>query len=347
MIKATAHSDAVSRRQSVQVSPSKNGMRRRRVLAGSVASFLGAPRAWSQTPTYPARPIQLVVAAPPGGSSDALARMLADAMAATLGQAIIVDNRPGAGGTLAAEMVARSVPDGQTLMMSWIGNVTAPALLPKLSFDINRDLVHITQLVSGANVLVAHPSTGFKTLQALVAAAKAKPGRLTYASSGNGSSGHLAMELLKQRAGISILHIPYRGGAPATTDFLGGQVDMMFINQDAVLPYLRNARMGPLAITSQARNPLFPDLPTVAESGYPDFEATAWAGLSAPRGTPAAVVELVHAAAVKALQGPVRGKQEAVGTQVIGSTPAQYTAFVRSETDKWAHVIRTAGIKAD
>lgn len=301
----------------------------------------------AQTSDFPSRPIQLVVAAPAGGPSDALARMVAEDMAKSLGQPIVIDNKPGAGGAIAADSVARAAPDGHTLMLSWIGNATSRTLLSKPGADINSDFVHITQLASGSNVLVAHPRTGLKTLSELLAFAKANPGKLSYASAGNGSSGHLAMEMLEQRAQIHLVHVPYRGGAPALNDLLGGQVDLMFINQDAVISHIQSGQLVPLGITSGQRNPLFPNLPTVAESGFNGFEATAWAGLSAPRGTPALVIERLHAAATKALQGPLKAKQEEIGAQVVGSTPSQYTAFVRAETDKWARVIKAAGIKPD
>lgn len=325
--------------------PLTTGMPRRSVLLGAVGMAL-VGTAYAQAPSYPNRPIQLIVAAPPGGPSDVLARQLAEGLAKELGQPVVIDNRPGAGGTLAAEAALRAAPDGHTLMMSWIGNATAPALLPKVSFDMNRDFVHISQMVAGANILVVHPSTGFRTLAELLAHARKNPGRLSYASAGNGSSGHLAMELLKQRAGVSMLHIPYKGGAPAMNDLLSGQVDLMFINQDAVIPHQQSGRLVPLAITSAQRNAMFPNLPTVAES-FAGFEATAWAGVSAPKGTPAAIVERVHAATLKALSGPMRAKQEATGAQIVGSSPAQFTQFVRDETTKWTQVIRTANIKVD
>ena len=320
------------------------GLPRRAMLLGAAACLTGT--AFAQTPAYPGRPVQLIVAAPPGGPSDVLARQLADGLGKELGQPVVIDNRPGAGGTLAAEAALRAAPDGHTLMMSWIGNATAPALLPKVGFDIHRDFVHISQMVAGANILVVNPATGFRTLGELLQHARKHPGRLSYASSGNGSSGHLAMELLKQRAGVSMLHIPYKGGAPAMNDLLGGQVDLMFINQDAVIPHQQSGRLVPLAITSAQRNAMFPNLPTVAES-FAGFEATAWAGISVPKGTPAAIVERLHVATVKALNGPMRAKQEATGALVVGSTPAQYTQFVRDETAKWTQVIRTANIKAD
>lgn len=321
-------------------------LQRRSLLLGMASACL-TTAAHAQTSAYPSRPIQLIVAAPPGGPSDVLARQLADGLGKELGQPVVIDNRPGAGGTLAAEAALRAAPDGHTLMMSWIGNATAPALLPKLGFDITRDFVHITQMVAGANILVVHPSTGFRTLGDLLAHARKHPGRLSYASSGNGSSGHLAMELLKQRAGVAMLHIPYRGGAPAMNDLLSGQVDLMFINQDAVIPHQQSGRLVPLAITSTQRNAMFPNLPTVAESGFAGFEATAWAGVSAPKGTPAAIVERLHTATVKALGGSMRAKQEATGALIVASTPTQFSNFVREETTKWTQVIRTANIKAD
>ncbi|CAN7774734.1 tripartite tricarboxylate transporter substrate-binding protein [Variovorax sp. LjRoot84] len=325
------------------------GIRRRDILvAGAVLmACVGlSMHAHAQAADFPTRPIQLVVAAPAGGPSDAVARMLAEDMAKMLGQAVIVDNKPGAGGAIAADAVARAAPDGHTLLLSWIGNATNQTLLPRQALDINRDFLHITQVVSGANVLVARPGVA-GSLRELLLLAKAQPAKLSYASAGNGSSGHLAMEMLKQRAGVSLVHIPYRGGALALNDLLGGQVDLMFLNQDAVMPYVRSGRLVALAISSSARNAQLAEVPTVAESGFPGFEATAWAGLSAPRGTPDAVVQRLHAAALKVLQGPFRTKQEAIGAQVVGSTPAQYAAFVRSETDKWAVVIKTAGIRPD
>ena len=318
---------------------------RRGIVLLAAAAVAGATRR-ALAAGDPARPVVLLVAAPAGGPSDALARMLAEPMGKALGQPVIVDNRPGAGGIVAAEAAARAAPDGHTLMLSSIVNATGHTLLPKQGVDINRDFVHIIQLVSGANVLVARPG-GPKTLNELLELAREQPGRLSYASAGNASSGHLAMEMLKQRAGVSLVHIPYRGGAPALNDLLAGQVDVMFLNQDAVLPHLRSGRLLALAITSSARHPLLPEVPTVAEAGFPGFEATAWAGLSAPRGTPAAVVARLQAAALQALHGPVKAKQEALGALVVGSAPDDYAAFVRSETRKWARVIQAASIHAD
>lgn len=322
--------------------------RRCLLLAGaSQAAVLAGGSVWAQEVAFPTKPVTLVVAAPPGGPSDNFARPLAEDLAKLLGQPFVIDNRPGAGGQLSAEFVARAPADGHTLLMTFVGNATAQTLIPRPSLDFNRDFTHITQMMSGANVLVSHPSTGLKTFKDLVAYAKANPGRLSYASSGNGTSGHLAMELLKQRAGLSLVHIPYRGGAPALTDLLAGQTQVMFLNTDGVLPHVRSGRLNGLAISSPQRSLLLPDLPTVAELGYPGFEATAWGGLSGPRGLPAGVVDKLHAAVMKVLQGPFRAKQEALGGTILGTTPAQFSAFFKAEIDKWATVIKTAGIKAD
>lgn len=320
-----------------------------RRLAAAAALVLAAAPLAAQTDAagWPSKPIQLVVAAPPGGPSDNFGRQLAEELQKLLGQPIVIDNRPGAGGQLAAEHVARAAPDGHVLMMSFAGNATAQTLLPRANLDFNRDFTHVTQMMSGANVLVAHPSTGLKTFKDFVAFVKANPGKISYASAGNGTSGHLAMELLKQRAGLSLVHIPYRGGAPALNDLMAGQTQVMFLNTDAVLQHIRSGRLNGLAISSPQRSPLLPDIPTVAESGFPGYQATAWGGLSGPKGLPPAVVEKLHGAVLKVLNGPFRQKQEALGGTILGTTPAEFTSFFRSEIDRWHGVITAAGIKAD
>jgi tripartite-type tricarboxylate transporter receptor subunit TctC len=318
---------------------------RRAVLAAGLA-LAGGVRAAGATLDR-TRAIRLVVAAPPGGSSDMVARLLSDGMARALRQPVVVENRPGGSGAVAAVAVAHAVPDGHTLMLSWIGNATSQTLLSRPRVDIERDFAHITQVASGFNVLASHPSAALGTIDDVVRFARRHPARLAYASSGNGSSGHLAMEMLKQRAGVDLVHVPYLGGAPALKALLSGQVPLLFINQDAVLPFAGNGRVALLAVTSPSRNSLLPRVPTVAESGFPGFEATTWVGLSAPRHTPPATVDLIHAAALEAMDGPMRARLEATGTHVVASSPAQYGAFVRSETAKWAAVIRAARIRAD
>lgn len=320
----------------------------RRLAAVAVLVLAATPlAAQTDAANWPSKPIQLVVAAPPGGPSDNFGRQLAEELQKLLGQPIVIDNRPGAGGQLAAEHVARAAPDGHVLMMSFAGNATAQTLLPRANLDFNRDFTHVTQMMAGANVLVAHPSTGLKTFKDFVAFVKANPGKLSYASAGNGTSGHLAMELLKQRAGLALVHIPYRGGAPALNDLMAGQTQVMFLNTDAVLQHIRTGRLNGLAISSPQRSPLLPDIPTVAESGYPGYQATAWGGLSGPKGLPPAVVEKLHGAVLKVLNGPFRQKQEALGGTILGTTPAEFTSFFRSEIERWHGVITAAGIKAD
>jgi tripartite-type tricarboxylate transporter receptor subunit TctC len=326
--------------------PRPRNLATRRGWLLSTIALGAAGTARAQAP-WPSKPIQLVVAAPPGGPSDNFGRQLAEELSKLLGQPIVIDNRPGAGGQLAAEVVARAAPDGHVLMMSFAGNATAQTLIPRANLDFNRDFTHVTQMMAGANVLVAHPSTGLRTFKDFIAHAKANPGKLAYASSGNGTSGHLAMELLKQRAQVSLVHIPYRGGAPALNDLLAGQTQVMFLNTDAVLQHVRSGRLHGLAISSPQRSPLLPDLPTVAEQGYPGYEATAWGGLSGPRGLPLAVVDRLHGAVLKVLNGPFRARQEALGGTILGTTPAEFTSFFKAEVDRWAQVITTAGIKAD
>lgn len=323
----------------------------RRTLAALICALAcwGSPAsAQTDVSVWPSKPVTLVVAATPGGPSDNFVRPLAEELGKLLGQPVVVDNRPGAGGQLAAEYVARAAPDGHLLLMSFAGNATAQTLIPRPNLDFNRDFTHVTQMMSGANVLVAHPSTGFKSMKDFIVHARANPGRLSYASAGNGTSGHLAMEMLKQRSQLAIVHIPYRGGAQALNDLLAGQTQVMFLNTDGVLPHLKSGRLVPLAISSPQRSPLLPDVPTVAEAAsLPGFEATAWGGISGPRGLPPAVVEKLHSNVLKVLNGPFRAKQEAVGGTILGTTPAVFTAFFRAEIDKWAQVITSAGIKAD
>lgn len=330
----------------MRADPRPPGLASRREWLLSALSLVAASATQAQG-SWPSKPIQLVVAAPPGGPSDNFGRQLAEELSKLLGQPIVIDNRPGAGGQLAAEYVARAAPDGHVLMMSFAGNATAQTLIPRANLDFNRDFTHITQMMAGANVLVAHPSTGLRTFKDFIAFAKANPGKLAYASSGNGTSGHLAMELLKQRAQVSLVHIPYRGGAPALNDLLAGQTQVMFLNTDAVLQHVRSGRLHGLTISSPQRSPLLPDLPTVAEQGYPGYEATAWGGLSGPRGLPPAVVDRLHGAVLKVLNGPFRARQEALGGTILGTTPAEFTSFFKAEVDRWAQVITTAGIKAD
>lgn len=318
---------------------------RRTALAALAA--LAVPGLAPAQAAWPSKPVHLFIGSTAGGPQDVMGRMLGDELAKTLGQPFIIENKPGAGGAVAAEPVLRAAPDGHTLLMTAIPYAIAPALIAKLPYDMNRDFAHVAQMISGASVLVAHPSTGFRTLKDLLAAAASNPGKIVYASAGNGTSGHLAMELLKQRARVSMLHIPYRGGAPAVNDLLAGHAQVMIINPDIVLPHVQSGKLVALATTGRVRSPVYPNIPTVIEQGVADFESSAWGGISAPRGTPAEIVDKLNAAIVRAVQGPLRPRLESLGYQVATSTPAEYSALFKRETENWARVVQTAGIKVD
>ena len=317
------------------------------LVAGLAAGMASAGTARAQG-AWPDRPIRLIVPFPAGGTVDQVARVVADELGKSLHQPLVVDNRSGAGGNLGTDIAAKSPADGYTLLVSSVApNAINASLYEKVPYAPG-DFTHISQLISGPNVLVAHPSLPARTFKEFVAYAKARPGQLSYASSGAGSSGNLAMELLKQQAGLAIVHIPYRGGSLALNDVLANQVPVMFINQDVVLPHVKAGKLKALAVTTAQRNGLYPEVPTIAESGFPSFVATSWVGLSAPRGLPAAIVDRLHTEVARAFTSPqVKSRLEASGFVVVASDPRQYTGFVAAESARWAQVIKTAGIKAD
>ena len=320
------------------------------ISAGAIAAASAfIPASFAQADGWPSRPVKLIVPFPAGGTSDQMARLAAEELGRALKQPFIVDNRSGVAGNIGTAMAAQSAPDGYTLALSGVGsNGINPGLYEKIPFDTNKDFVHITQLISGPNVLVANPQFQAKTFKEFVSFAKANPGKLSYASSGSGSSGHLAMELLKQRTGTDMQHIPYRGGAPALNDLLANQVPVMFINQDVALPHVKAGKLRALAVTSAERIPLYPDVPTIAESGYPGFEANSWVGLSAPKNTPQAIVDRVQQEIARAFNSAtLKSRLEAQGFVVAASKPAQYQACVKAESERWAKVIKAANIKPD
>jgi tripartite-type tricarboxylate transporter receptor subunit TctC len=295
---------------------------------------------------YPTRPIKLVVPFPPGGTSDVMGRIMAEELGKLLKQPVVVDNIGGAGGIVGTDRAIKMPSDGYTLIQSGVGqNAVAHGLDPKLKYNSMTDLVHLTQMHSGPNVLVVHPSMPFKTVKDIVDYAKKNPGKLDYGFT-HAASGHMAMELFKQTTGIFLTGIPYRGGGPLLNDLLAGTVPMIFINQDAALPHIKAGKIRPIALSSLQRNALYPDVPTVAESGYKDFQALSWSGLSVAKGTPQPIVDKLESAMVQVLQSDaVRQRLTSVGFVVptLGSKP--YTSFVKSEIDTWTRVIQTAGIK--
>lgn len=297
---------------------------------------------------YPSKPVRLVVPFPPGGPTDIVSRLVAPKMAAALGQQIIVENRGGAGGAIGTEQVARAAPDGYTIIMGTIGGLAvAKSLTPKLGYDTLRDLAPITQSVSVTSILVVHPSVPAKNVKELLALAKASPGKLNYASSGNGTITHLAGELLKLTGKVNIAHVPYKGGAPALVALVSGEVDMSYENSLIITPHIKSGKVKGLAVTSAKRSALLPQLPTIAET-LPGYSASGWYGLLAPAATPKPVIARLHEEAVKALRSPdVVAKLSSQGAEPVGNTPEEFTAFIRSEIDKWANLVKAAKMRND
>lgn len=306
------------------------------------------PLAANAQADYPNKPVKIIVPFPAGGTSDVMGRLLAEELGKILKQPFIVENIGGAGGVIGTERATKATPDGYTLIQTGVGqNAVAHGLDPNLKYNSITDFIHISQVHSGPNVLVVHPDAPFKTLKDLVAYAKVNPGKLNYGFT-PAASGHMAMEQFKQTAGIFMLGIPYRGGGPMMTDILGGTIPMMFINQDVALQHVKAGKLRALAVSSAQRNSLYPDVPTVAESGYPGFEALSWSGISALKGTPQPIVDKLDAAMVQVLKSPaVKQRLESQGFVVPTPGSKPYTAFVKSEMDRWTKVIKTAGIKVE
>lgn len=325
-----------------------NRFRRRALLAsaGLVAARPGLALAQAD---YPSRPIRLVVPFPPGGSTDIAARVVGEQLALALNQSVVIENRAGAGGSVGADAVARAPADGYTLIMGVTGSHAINISLNRnLRYHPLRDFEPITQVGTLPNILVAHPSVGANTLQELIGLARREPTKLTYASLGNGTAAHLTFEMLKSLAGVQILHVPYGGSGPAITAMLAGDVHLMIDGLPSSLPHVRAGKMRPLAVTSVARSPTLPDVPTIAESGFPGFSADAWNGLFAPKGTPRPIVDRLHAETARILQMPaVRERFAAVGLEPIGSSPAEYQKFVQAEIDKWERFVKASGAKVD
>lgn len=323
-------------------------MHRRKLaaLTALAAASLAFPLGALAQADYPSKPVKIIVPFPPGGTSDVMGRMLAEELTKILKQPFIIENIGGAGGTIGTERASKMTPDGYTLIQTGVGqNAVAHGLDPNLKYNSLTDFVHISQVHSGPNVLVVHPSTPFRTVKDVVDYAKANPGKLDYGYT-HAASGHMAMELFKQTTGVFMTGIPYRGGGPMLTDILGGTIPMMFINQDAALPHVRAGKLRALAVTSMQRNPLYPDVPTIAESGYRGFEALSWSGISALKGTPPPIVDKLEAAVRQAMQTEaIRQRMSAVGFIIPEQGATPYTAFVKQQIDTWTRVIKTAGIK--
>lgn len=302
----------------------------------------------AQENAYPNKPIKLLVGYAPGGATDIVARSIAAKLQETLGQPVVVENRAGAGSNIASEMVARSAPDGYTLLLGTIANATNMTAYKNLGYDTMRDFVHITQTMTAPSVLALHPSVPAKNLREFVALAKQNPGKMAFSSSGSGGSPHLAGELLKMRASIDLIHVPYKGAAPAIADLLGGQVQMSFQTALSAIPHLKSGKLNVIAVASKKRMATLPNVPTMAEAGIADFEVSSWNGLFAPAKTPTSIVHALHSATIKALQTQdIKEKMEAQGAEPVGSSPDEFKAFVKAEIDKWEQVIIKSGARVD
>ncbi|WP_019139588.1 tripartite tricarboxylate transporter substrate binding protein [Noviherbaspirillum massiliense] len=330
-------------------------MKIQRWISVVAAAALACASSFIHAETYPDKPIRLVVPFTAAGTTDILARAVGAELSKSLGQQVIIDNRPGAGGNIGTEIVAKSAPDGYTLLMGTVGtHAINQSLYPKLTFDPIKDFAPVSLVAAVPNVLVLNTAFAEKNhitdVKSFVAYLKAHPGKLNMASSGNGTSIHLAGELFKTQTGTFMVHIPYRGSSPAVTDLIGGQADLMFDNLPSSLPFIKTGKLRAIAVTSSKRSPALPDVPTIAESGgeLANFEASSWFGILAPAGTPKEIVDKLQQEIAKSLSSPaVKEKLVAQGAEPIGNTPAQFAAHIQAETRKWSKVVKDSGAKVD
>jgi tripartite-type tricarboxylate transporter receptor subunit TctC len=326
---------------------------RRRVLAATAACAAtllvcaGLPTV-ALAQTYPDKPVRFVVPYPPGGGTDVIARIVQERMGAVLGQQVVIDNKGGAGGSVGTELVAKAAPDGYTVLFTLSSHTINPAIFPKLNFDTVKDFEPVGLVASLPQILVANPKVPANNLAELIALAKAKPGDLSYASVGNGSPGHLAGEMFKLRTGTQMTHIPYRGGGPAVTDVMGGQVPLLWVSIPAAAQFVKTGKLKALAVSTLKRTPAFPDVPTVHESGQPEFEVDSWYAMFVPAKTPRPVIERLNRALNTVLAEPtIRERLLAQGADAVGGTPEALGKVVAAELPKWAKLAKDANIKAD
>ena len=312
----------------------------------AVLALCGCSSAFAQS--YPTKPIRMIVAYPPGGGTDIVGRMMAQKMSENFAQTVVIDNRGGAAGSIGSEIVAKSAPDGYTILMGNVApNAINVSLYAKLGYDPVRDFEPVSLVASTPNILVVHPTLAVKTVSDLIALAKAKPGTLNYPSAGLGSSSHLAGELLDSIAGVKMVHIPYKGGGPALTDLLGGQMQLMFATMPAAMPHVRSGKLRAVAVTSAKRSQAMPELPTIGET-LKGYEASTWYGVLAPARTPRPIVTKLHGEIVKILGvAETRDKLLLQGFEPVGGTPAEFGAYIKSEIEKWGKVVKAAGIRAE
>ena len=315
------------------------------ILTTTAAAFL-AMHALAQT--YPVRPVRMIVPYTAGGGADIVGRLLAQRLGDGWGQTVVGDNRPGASGNIGTEIVARAPADGYTLLLVGPNHTVNSSLYSKLPFDPIKDFAPVSLVTSAPYVLLVNPAVGVNSVKDLIALAKARPGKVLYASAGNGTAGHLGMELIKTMAGIDMVHIPYKGSPPALTDLLAGQVSAAFDNVLSAAPHVKAGKLRAIAVSTLRRSSALPEVPTVAESGLPGFEVAVWQGVLAPAGTPKPLVDKLYANIVRALDRPdMKERMAANGTEIIGSTPAEFASFIKSDLVKWAKVVQNSGARVD
>lgn len=322
---------------------------RRTLLASLAVAAAGALPLGALAQNFPTKPITIIVPFSAGGTTDILARIVGQGLTTELGQSVVVDNKPGAGGNIGGSLAAKAAADGYTLFMGTVGtHAINQSLYKKMPFDPVKDFAPLSRVATVPNLLVAHPSQPFKTVKEMIAYAKANPGKITFGSPGSGASPHVSGELFKSMTGTDLLHIPYKGSAPAMTDLLGGQTSVMFDNMPSAIQHVRSGKLRPIAVTTAKRSPELPDVPTIAEAGVPGYEATSWFGMFAPAGTPKPVLDKLHAALIKVLnQADVKKKIAEQGGDVVAETPDQFAAFIQAESVKWGKVVKESGATAD
>ncbi len=313
-----------------------------------VGMLLGLLAAGAGAQDYPNKPIRMIIPYPPGGGTDVVGRILNEPLSTALGQPIIIDNKGGAAGNVGTDIAAKAPADGYNILFTLSSHTINPKLYPKLPFDVEKDFVPISLSAMIPQILVVHPSVPANTVQELIALAKARPGKLNYASVGTGSPGHIAGELFKLKTGVDIVHVPYKGGGPAVTDTIGGQVQMLFVSMPAAWQHVKSGRLKAIAVTSARRSVAAPEVPTILESGVPDFVVDSWYGALAPAKTPPAALAKLQAAFAQALQNPqIREKLLLQGAEAVDVTPAEFDRVIRDELAKWDYVIRAANIKPE
>ena len=315
-------------------------------ILGAVLLAAGAPQVGAQA--YPTRAVRLIVPSGTGGGVDITARLMAPRLSGELRQQVVVDNRGGAGTMIGSELVARSAPDGYTLLLPSVPLAINPAMFRKVPYDALRDFAHVTQISSVPNMIVSHPSLPVRNLKDLIAFAKARPGQLAFASAGIGTGPHLFFELFLGMTGLKMVHVPYKGSGPGVIDVIAGHVPLMAPLSLTALNYVRDGRLRALGVTTSRRMAAAPEIPTIAEAGVPGYEASNWIGLSAPAGTPREIVNVLHAAFVRVLQLPeIKSRIEADGAEIVGSRPEEFAEYIRAETAKWAKVVKSAGMQPE